>query len=79
VAAAHRRLGAPGPRPRAAAEVRRCRVTLEPDPAAALRLVAARAEPDEEAVVVPTYTAMLELRAVAERAGAVGAYWAREQ
>jgi UDP-N-acetylmuramyl tripeptide synthase len=55
------------------------RVTLEPDPAAALRLVAARAEPDEEAVVVPTYTAMLELRAVAERAGAVGAYWAREQ
>jgi UDP-N-acetylmuramyl tripeptide synthase len=51
-------------------------VTVEPDPAAALRLLAARAEPGEEAVVVPTYTAMLELRAVAQRAGAVGAFWA---
>jgi UDP-N-acetylmuramyl tripeptide synthase len=51
------------------------RVTIEPDPAAALRLVATRVAPDEEAVVVPTYTAMLELRAVAQRAGAVGAFW----
>lgn len=51
-------------------------VTIEPDPAAALRLIAARVEPGEEAIVVPTYTAMLELRAVAQRAGAVGAFWA---
>jgi lipid II isoglutaminyl synthase (glutamine-hydrolysing) len=51
------------------------RVSIEPDPAAALRLAADRTEPGEEAVVVPTYTAMLELRAVAERAGAVGAFW----
>ncbi len=51
------------------------RVTIEPDPAAALRLIAARVDPEEEAIVVPTYTAMLELRAVAQRAGAVGAFW----
>ena len=50
-------------------------VTVEPDPAAALRVLASRAAPGEEAVVVPTYTAMLELRAVAQRAGAVGAFW----
>jgi lipid II isoglutaminyl synthase (glutamine-hydrolysing) len=53
------------------------RVTVEPDPEAALRLLASRAVPGEEAVVVPTYTAMLELRAVAQRAGAVGAFWER--
>ena len=51
------------------------RVTVEADPEAALRLLASRAGPGEEAVVVPTYTAMLELRAVAQRAGAVGAFW----
>jgi UDP-N-acetylmuramyl tripeptide synthase len=50
-------------------------VTVEPDPAAALRLVTDRAEPGEEVMVVPTYTAMLALRAVAQRAGAVGAFW----
>jgi hypothetical protein len=55
------------------------RVTVEPDAAAALRLVAARAEPGEEVMVVPTYTAMLELRAVAQRAGAVSAFWERER
>ncbi|MEA2615570.1 MAG: hypothetical protein QOE72_1353 [Chloroflexota bacterium] len=54
-------------------------VTVEPDPAAALRLVAARGEPGEEVMVVPTYTAMLELRAVAQRAGAVSAFWERER
>ncbi len=54
-------------------------VTVEPDPAAALRLLAGRAEPGEEVMVVPTYTAMLELRAVAQRAGAVGAFWEEER
>jgi hypothetical protein len=29
-------------------------------------------------MVVPTYTAMLALRAVAQRAGAVGAFWAEQ-
>jgi hypothetical protein len=28
--------------------------------------------------VLPTYTAMLDLRAVAERAGAVAAFWQQE-
>jgi UDP-N-acetylmuramyl tripeptide synthase len=55
------------------------RMTVEPDPATALRLVAELAGPGEEAVVVPTYTAMLELRAVAQRAGAVGAFWEHER
>jgi hypothetical protein len=54
-------------------------MTVEPDPATALRLVAELAGPGEEAVVVPTYTAMLELRAVAQRAGAVGAFWEHER
>jgi UDP-N-acetylmuramyl tripeptide synthase len=51
------------------------RVEVEPDPASALRKAAVAAEPDEEVAVIPTYTAMLDLRAVAERAGAVGAFW----
>jgi UDP-N-acetylmuramyl tripeptide synthase len=51
------------------------RVTVEPDPARALLRAADTAQPGEEIAVLPTYTAMLDLRAVAERAGAVSAFW----
>jgi UDP-N-acetylmuramyl tripeptide synthase len=51
------------------------RVTVEPDPQSALQRAANIAQADEEVAVLPTYTAMLDLRAVAERAGAVHAFW----
>jgi len=51
------------------------RVAVEPDPERALQRAAAAAGPDEEIAVLPTYTAMLDLRAVAQRAGAVGHFW----
>ena len=52
-------------------------VTIEPDPQRALQQAAEIAAPDEEIAVLPTYTAMLDLRAVAQRAGAVAHFWAR--
>ena len=52
------------------------RVTVVRDLAAALKTVASLATADEEIAVLPTYTAMLGLRAVVERTGAVPAYWA---
>jgi UDP-N-acetylmuramyl tripeptide synthase len=51
------------------------RVIVEPDAARALERVAALGDVAKPAIILPTYTAMLELRAVAERAGAVGAFW----
>jgi UDP-N-acetylmuramyl tripeptide synthase len=51
------------------------RVTVETDPERALRRLATTGDPAREAVVVPTYTAMLELRRVAERSGAARAFW----
>jgi UDP-N-acetylmuramyl tripeptide synthase len=51
------------------------RITVEPDPARALERAAKAAQPHDEIAVLPTYTAMLDLRAVAERAGAVRAFW----
>jgi UDP-N-acetylmuramyl tripeptide synthase len=51
------------------------RITVEPDPARALQRAAELAQDDREIAVLPTYTAMLDLRAVAERAGAVDAFW----
>ncbi|HZB98095.1 MAG TPA: DUF1727 domain-containing protein [Candidatus Sulfotelmatobacter sp.] len=51
------------------------RVISVRDPAAALRRLAEVLPPGEEGVVIPTYTAMLELRAVAEREQAVTPFW----
>ena len=52
------------------------RVTVEPDPQRALHTAARAAQDDNgEIAVLPTYTAMLDLRAVAQRAGAVGHFW----
>src|SRR5581483_2096246 len=51
-------------------------VTVETDPARALHAAASLATAAEEVAVLPTYTAMLDLRSVAERAGAVSAFWA---
>jgi UDP-N-acetylmuramyl tripeptide synthase len=51
------------------------RVHVEPDPQRALQRAADTARDNEEVAVLPTYTAMLDLRAVAERAGAVTAFW----
>ncbi len=52
------------------------RVTVEPDPQRALERAAAVAtDHNAEIAVLPTYTAMLDLRAVAQRAGAVGHFW----
>jgi lipid II isoglutaminyl synthase (glutamine-hydrolysing) len=50
-------------------------VTVERDPQLALEQAARMAADSEEIAVLPTYTAMLDLRAVAERAGAVHAFW----
>ncbi|HEV7677033.1 MAG TPA: MurT ligase domain-containing protein [Candidatus Dormibacteraeota bacterium] len=51
------------------------RVTVETDPERALQLAASTGDAQTEVAVLPTYTAMLDLRAVAERAGAVAAFW----
>jgi len=50
-------------------------VTVEPDPQRALETAARIAHDGEEIAVLPTYTAMLDLRAVAQRAGAVDHFW----
>ncbi|GAC1342797.1 MAG: MurT ligase domain-containing protein [Candidatus Dormibacteria bacterium] len=52
------------------------RVVVEPDLRDALRRAAGTGDRSLPVAVLPTYTAMLELRAVAERAGAVEAFWA---
>jgi UDP-N-acetylmuramyl tripeptide synthase len=54
------------------------RVAVEPDPARALQRAAHSGDSTQEVAVLPTYTAMLDLRAVAQRAGAVTAFWQRE-
>jgi UDP-N-acetylmuramyl tripeptide synthase len=51
------------------------RIHVELDPQRALQHAADTAATTEEIAVLPTYTAMLDLRAVAERAGAVTAFW----
>jgi lipid II isoglutaminyl synthase (glutamine-hydrolysing) len=51
------------------------RVHVEPDAERALQQAARTAAEHDEIAVLPTYTAMLDLRAVAERAGAVTAFW----
>ncbi|HKS70114.1 MAG TPA: MurT ligase domain-containing protein, partial [Ktedonobacterales bacterium] len=48
---------------------------VEPDPAVALREALAATPEGETLYAVPTYTAMLELRAALERAGYVPHYW----
>jgi UDP-N-acetylmuramyl tripeptide synthase len=57
------------------------RITIEPDPQRALQTAASIASDDEteEIAVLPTYTAMLDLRAVAQRAGAVSHFWQQPQ
>jgi len=50
-------------------------IAVETDPERALRHAAGIADAGEEIAVVPTYTAMMELRAVAERAGAAPLFW----
>ncbi|MFN2450908.1 MAG: MurT ligase domain-containing protein [Candidatus Dormibacteria bacterium] len=52
------------------------RVLVEPSLESALLHAAASGDRSLPVAVLPTYTAMLELRAVAERAGAVEAFWA---
>ncbi len=54
-------------------------VIVEPDPQRALQRVAAQGDSTAEVAVLPTYTAMLDLRAVAERAGAVTAFWQQQE
>jgi UDP-N-acetylmuramyl tripeptide synthase len=51
------------------------RISVEPRAAAALQLVAQLGKAGDARMILPTYTAMLELRAVAERAGAVEPFW----
>jgi UDP-N-acetylmuramyl tripeptide synthase len=51
------------------------RIHVETDPQRALQHAADTATAIEEVAVLATYTAMLDLRAVAERAGAVAAFW----
>jgi len=51
------------------------RLSVEPDPARALELVAGMGDSTATPMILPTYTAMLDLRAVAERAGAVEPFW----
>lgn len=52
-------------------------VIVVPDRALALARVATIGDMSRPAIILPTYTAMLELRAVAEQAGAVRPFWSR--
>ena len=54
------------------------RVEVAADPGTALRRVAAVTPDGTDALILPTYTAMLELRAVLERLGAVAPFWQQE-
>ena len=54
------------------------RVRVVADPAASLRAVAAMTPAGTDALVLPTYTAMLELRAVLQRERAVAPFWQQE-
>ena len=51
------------------------RVVIAADPATALRRLAELTPTGEEALVLPTYTAMLELRAVLEQERVVAPFW----
>jgi len=51
------------------------RVVVEPNLEKRLRRAAETGDRSLPVAVLPTYMAMLELRAVAERAGAVEAFW----
>ena len=51
------------------------RIVVEPDPGQALERALAAAPADETLYVLPTYTAMLEVREVLQRAGHVGGFW----
>ncbi len=51
------------------------RIEVEPDWAAALHRAAAATPAGETLFILPTYTAMLELRAVLTRDGALAPYW----
>ncbi len=57
------------------AGIRSGTVLVEPDPEKAMAVSCQRAQ-DDRIAVIPTYTAMLSLRQVVERRGAVGRYWA---
>jgi lipid II isoglutaminyl synthase (glutamine-hydrolysing) len=51
------------------------RIVVEPDPRRALALALERAAPGETVYVLPTYTAMLELREVLRQDGHVAGFW----
>jgi len=51
------------------------RIVVEPDPGRALDAALARAGPEETVYVLPTYTAMLEVRELLRRNGRVGGFW----
>jgi UDP-N-acetylmuramyl tripeptide synthase len=51
------------------------RIVVEADPRLALQRVIAASEPGETIYVLPTYTAMLEVRDVLRRDGYVGGFW----
>ncbi len=48
---------------------------VEHGPAALLDAILAGTAPGDDVFVLPTYTAMLDLRAELQRRGAVGAFW----
>jgi UDP-N-acetylmuramyl tripeptide synthase len=51
------------------------RIIVESDPRAALAAALERAEPGETVYVLPTYTAMLELRETLRQDGHVSGFW----
>ena len=51
------------------------RVTIEPSLAQALSTAAASASDDGELMILPTYTAMLDLQRITTRLGATPDYW----
>jgi UDP-N-acetylmuramyl tripeptide synthase len=51
------------------------RIVVEPEPARALAAAVARSEPNETIYVLPTYTAMLDLREGLRRGGHVAGFW----
>jgi UDP-N-acetylmuramyl tripeptide synthase len=52
---------------------------VEHDPARLLDAVVAGTKPGDQVFVIPTYTAMLDLRAELQRRGAVGQFWERDE
>ena len=57
------------------AGVETSRIRFEPDLERALEVSLGAAEPGETVYVLPTYTAMLDMRALLHRTGYVGAFW----